>query len=94
MERAINNGSISTRYATEDILDVGVGLEVGDLSGIQSKLSKAMKQVSARSYSAANIDLVGLIEVRIDLGLGAAGGNRLRGDRLHPKTGEKNDKRK
>ena len=25
MERAINNGSISTRHATEDVLDVGVG---------------------------------------------------------------------
>ena len=50
-----------------------------------------MEQVAARSDSTADIDLVG---AEIDLGLRAARGDGLGGDRLHPKTSKKNDKRK
>ena len=91
MKRAVNNRSIAAGDTTENVLNVGVGLEVSDLSGIQAKLAKAMEQVAARSGSAADVDLVG---AKVNLSLGAARGDGLGKDRLHPKTGEKNDERK
>ena len=62
--------------------------------GAHGEIVERTEQFAAAFERARNAGKPALIEIRIDLSLGAAGGNGLRGDSLHPKTGEKNDKRK